>query len=167
MRHTTRAPIRLGVEALDEQDLLGREPVLVVEAVLGVVRDAQSLAATIRIDEADGHEVGLGHRRGVGHGQGVPKHGLDGPPDVDDLHAAPEERVGFLGQVVRHPGQRRAVRLVDVHALDGAADWGWCGAGGGGFRLFAVGPRVGYFASDGVVEDEDLGCARTRRKGSA
>lgn len=65
----------------------------------------------------------------VGHGERVALHRLDGAPDVDDLDAALEKLGGLLGrEVVRHAGQRRRVRLVNVHALNGTAQVGDLGA---------------------------------------
>jgi hypothetical protein len=132
--------------------------VLVVPPVGRVVPDAERLAPAIRVDEGDADQVPLGDGAGVGDGERVAQdRGADeGPPHVDDLDAAPEQPRGLVrGQVVRHARQRRRVRLVDVNAPDWAAE-----AGGGRLRgVRRLVELVGGLAADGVVEDEDLGCA--------
>lgn len=146
--HAAGAAVGLGVEALDEQDLLGREPALVVPAVAVGVPDRERLPLAVRVDEGDGDEVGLGDRVRVGDGERVPEHRPDRPPHVDDLHAALEELGRLLGrQVVRDARERGRVRLVDVHTVHGAPP-----------RPVAV-PLVRGLPPDRVVEDEDLGRA--------
>lgn len=149
-------PVRLAIEALDQEDLLGRQPLLVVPALGGRVAHRERLALARGVDEPDGHELVLADAVGVGDGERVALDGLDGPPHVDDLHAALEELGGLLGgEVVGHAGERGRVRLVDVDALDRAAQ------SGGGVGLRAVAAVLGL-AADGVVEDEDLGRAGAR-----
>lgn len=153
VRDAARAAIRLAVEALDQEDLLRRQSTLVVPALARGVADGEGLALAVGVDEADGHELVLADAAGVGDGEGVPLDAADGPPHVDDLHAALEELGGLLGgQVVRHARERGRVRLVDVHALHGAAEGGR-GRRGGGVAL------VLGLAADRVVEDDDLGGA--------
>lgn len=90
------------------------------------------------------------HGGSGGDAERVLPDGFDGPPDVYYLEAAGEKLGGFEGEVLRYAGGSRGGRLVDVHALDRAAEgasgglrWGW-----GRLR-----------AADRVVEDEDFGCA--------
>lgn len=145
--------VRLAIKALDQEDLLGSQPLLVVPALRGRMSHRERLALARRVDEPDGHELVLAYAVRVGDGERVALHGLDGPPHVDDLHAALEELGGLLGgEVVGHAGERRRVRLVDVDALHRAAQ------SSGGVRLRAVAAVFGL-AADRVVEDEDLGRA--------
>lgn len=76
---------------------------------------------------------------------------LDGPPDVDDLVADAQEAFGVRGEMRGDAGAGGSVGLVDVDAVDGAAEVG-CVAGGGGGG-----------APDGVVEDVDACCAGSVR----
>jgi hypothetical protein len=69
---------------------------------------------------------------------------------VDDLDPVLEELLGLVGEVVGYAAERGFVGLVDVNALDGAAE-GWAVGGAAVFLL----------AADGMVEDEDAGSART------
>lgn len=79
------------VEALDQQDLLGRLMVLVEPLVLVVVLHGQSLSVACLVDETDRDEVFFTDGLGLGNGERVPTDGLDGSPDVDDLDAAFDE----------------------------------------------------------------------------
>lgn len=88
VRHSPRPPVRLAVEALDEQNLVRREVGSVEPAVGWAMAHGKCLAAAVRIDEWTYNEVVIGHGAGVGYGEGITLHRLDGPPDVDDLHAA-------------------------------------------------------------------------------
>lgn len=101
------------------------------------------------VDEFDGDEVGVRDGVCVCDGERVFEDCLDGSPDVDDLVAAPEEGCGFGGEMVRDSVFGRRVGLVDVYALDGAAE------GGAG----VCGAVVLWLTADGVVEDEDFGGA--------
>ena len=56
----------------------------------------------MRIDDGQGDEIILGHRLRLSHGKGIALDGLDGPPDVDDLHAAFHEPFGILRQAERY-----------------------------------------------------------------
>lgn len=109
----------------------------------------KSLPDTIRIDQLHGQKVLFGHGRGVRDAERVFADGLDGTPDVDDLVAAFEEALGVGGEVVLDALGAGFVGLVDVDALDGAAE----GFGRVGDAL------VGGLAADGMVEDEDFGGA--------
>lgn len=147
MRDPPCPPILLAIKTLDQKHLLRLQPALVEPAVGRAVADVVRLAAPVGMHELDHDEVRLRHRRRLGHGQRVALDRLDGPPHVDDLHAAAQEPVGVLGEVVRDAGEGRVVGLVDVDPLDGAIDAGVAGWMG----------RV--WAADGVVEDEYAGCA--------
>lgn len=111
------------------------------------------LPPPIRINQLRHHQIAIAHAVRVRHRQRVPLHRLDRAPHVDDLHAAFEQLRRFGGQVVRHARQRRAVRLVDVDALDGAAQTQTV------VRGFCARRR----APDRVVEDEDAGGAGAAR----
>lgn len=107
VRDTSGATIRLAVEALDQEDFLRRQPLLVVPALARRVAHPERLALAVRVDQPDGHEFFLAHAVRVGYGQGIPLDRLDGSPDIDDLHPALEELGGFLGgKVVRHARER-------------------------------------------------------------
>lgn len=143
MRHSPGAPVRLGVKALDENDLLRSEAILEVPLVgVGVLDRKRRPVATTGVNERDGDEIILVDRVGFSHGQWVAQHRLDGAPNVDDLHPALEQLVGLVGEVVRDAAQGRFVRLVNVHAVDRAPELG--GRSG-----------IGVRAADGVVKDED------------
>lgn len=86
----------------------------------------------------DGDHRVSGHGVADGEGERVLHDGpVERAPDVDDAVAALEQGVRLVGEVVAHALGGRLGRLVDVHAVDGAA--------------LGVGGR----APDGVVEDED------------
>ena len=120
--------------------------------MLRIRTNGKSLPDAIGIDQLHGHEVLVGHGRGVGYSEGIFANGLDGTPDVDDLIAAFEEALGFLGEVVLDTLGTGFVGLVDVDALDGTTEVG----GSAGWIV------IGGWAADGVVEDEDFGSAGTR-----
>jgi hypothetical protein len=144
MRHPSRPPIDLGVKTLDQQHLARRLPVQEVPLVALVRLHRVRLAPSIWVDQSDRNQVRVRDGVGVGDSQGVFEDGADGPPHVDDLHTAFEQVVCFGGEVVRDAIERGSVRLVDMHAPDGAAE-GVAAAGCG--------------AADGVIEDEDFGRA--------
>lgn len=56
------------------------------------------------------------------NGERIPLHRLDWSPYVDDLHPAFYKLLRIFGEVVRDAGQGRAIRLIDVHALNRAAE---------------------------------------------
>ena len=67
--------------------------------------------------------------------------------------AATEEARGFGWEMMGHALGTGGVGLVYVDALDGASErWCW-------WFTFFCGGAVGGLATDGVVEDEDLGGA--------
>ena len=116
----------------------------------------KSLPNTVRINQLHGQKVIFGHGRSVRDSERVFTDGFDGTPDVDDLVAAFEEALGLGGEVMLDALGAGFVGLVDVDALDGAAEGlqvvGWVGD-----------TLVGGLAADGVVEDEDFGGAGAER----
>ncbi len=92
---------------------------------------------------------------GGSDGERVFADGFYGPPEVDDLVASLEEGRGFVWEVVGDAAGGCGVGLVDVDALDGAAE----GHGLGGVRGAGFGGWGVALAADGVVEDEDFGGA--------
>lgn len=116
----------------------------------------KSLPDTIRINQLHGQKVIFGHGRSVRDSERIFADGFDGTPDVDDLVAAFEEALGVGGEVVPDAIRTGFVGLVDVDALNGAAE---------GLRVVGrVGDTlVGGLAANGVVEDEDFGGAGAGR----
>ncbi|KAB8616627.1 hypothetical protein FH972_025962 [Carpinus fangiana] len=98
MRHAPRPPISLGIIALDQRHLIGPLAIDVEPAMPGTVAHAERLAAAVRVHERNGDQVGVGHGGGVGDGERVLEDALDGAPDVDDLVARAQQRVGVGGQ---------------------------------------------------------------------
>lgn len=118
VRHPARPPIRLGLEALEDGHHLRRLVASVVEPDRRVRLDEARFANLVRIDHLDGEEVGVGDGPRVRHGQRVSTDGAQGPPDIDDLVPALQERVRFGREVLLDSLPGREVGLVDVHALD-------------------------------------------------
>ena len=112
--------------------------------------NGKSLPDTIRVNQLHGQKVIFGHGRGVRDTERVLADGFDGAPNVDDLVAAFEEAVGVGGEVVLDAFGAGFVGLIDVDALDGAAE-GWGRVG------WVAEALVRGLAADGVVEDEDFG----------
>lgn len=69
-----------------------------------IILNRQRLPIPIRINQLRDNEAAVVDALRLGHGQRVALDGLDRAPDVDDLHAGPEQPVRVLGQVVRDPG---------------------------------------------------------------
>lgn len=81
------------------------------------------------------------------HSQWILQDGFNRTPDVDNLVSA-LEKLGCLGwEMVGDSVLGCGIGLIDVHALDRSAE---TDAGG----------SVELGSSDGMVEDEDAGCAR-------
>ena len=87
-------------------------------------------------------------------GKRVFQDALDGTPDIDDLVAGLEQLVRLLWEVVGDAGVCGGVGLVDMDAVDRAAEgcYWWC-------WLVRRGAQVLLGAADGVVEDKDAGGA--------
>lgn len=100
-------------------------------------------APSVRVNELNHFKIRIWHGTGFGNSQGVSLDHLDGPPHVDDLHAALEELVSLVGEVMGHAGESCAVGLVDVDALDWTSE------------CAALGVVVWRLVTDSVVEDED------------
>lgn len=128
----------------------------------------QRLASAMRIDEFDGNELIVENRVGCCDAQWVFEDGLDRPPHIDDLEAAFEESLGFIGEVVGHPFRGSRIGLIDVYSLDwaseGLRDWdgdrplayilGWRF----GLSRYGLDAGVDGLATDSVIEDEYFGC---------
>lgn len=113
----------------------------------GIVLHRQRLAPAIRVDQLNHYQPVIADAVRFCYSQRVALDGLDGTPDVDDLHAAFEQLLRFVGEVVRHTRQCCGVGLVNVHALHWAPE---------GFISTAC---ARLLAADGVIEDEDAGGA--------
>lgn len=107
------------------------------------------LPLSVRINQLRHHEPIVADTVRLRDGKRVTLHGLDGAPHVDDLHAVLEEVLCVVGEVEWDAGLCRFVRLVDVHALYGAAEFA---VGGYGLLVWGLAP-------DGVIEDVDAGRA--------
>lgn len=177
MRHPPRPPIRLTIKALNQRNLartlLKQIMPLMTSRALLTRPHSISLSSPMRIDQFNRYEFII--RDGIGgcDAQGVFQNRFDGSPDVDYLEAAFQKSGGFVGEVVGYAVRGGGVGLVDVHPLDRTAaglwDWNcdgpiacgwWLGRSLGlccGWDGLAAG--VNRLATDGVVEDEDLGGA--------
>lgn len=71
--------------------------------------------------------------------------------DIDNLEAILQQLFGFVGEVMRHAAEGCRVGLVDVHAADGTAE--------GGRRVGSALADVLGLAADGMIKNEDPGCA--------
>ena len=161
MRHPPRPSVHLAIITLDQHDLLGLLPVQKIPSMRIIRPHRQRLPLPVRIDQRHRHQVRVRDRVRVRDGERVARDRADGPPDVDDLVAGGEELRGEVGQVVWDAGAGGGVGLVDVDAVDGAAEgdgfgrcvWiiGWFVGGGGAL--------VDFGAADGMVEDVDARCA--------
>lgn len=150
MRRPPRPSIQLRIEALDQHDLFRRLLPEIEPAMARIRTNGKSLPDTIRVNQLHGQKVIFGHGRGVRDTERVLADGFDGAPNVDDLVAAFEEAVGVGGEVVLDAFGAGFVGLIDVDALDGAAE-GWGRVG------WVAEALVRGLAADGVVEDEDFG----------
>ena len=153
MRRPPSPPIQFGVKTLDQQHLPRRLLSQIIPAMTRIWPDRKSLADTIRVNQLHSQEVVVRHGSGIRDPEWVFADGLDGTPDVDDLIATFEEALSVGGKVVLDAFGAGFVGLINVDALDGAAEY----FGGAGLAL------VGGLAADGVVEDEDLGGAGAGR----
>lgn len=140
--------VLLAVVALDESDFIDVLAVQEIPLVSIGMLDAQSFSLSVRIDEADGDQFGVGDRVGIRHAERILQDLLDGTPDVDDAMSCLEETVCFLGKMMRNTASRGSVGLVNVHTLHGRAS-----DGGRRVALIFGDP------SDGVVKDMDAGGA--------
>ena len=153
VRYSPGPPILLRIKTLNKQRLLGCLLPQVEPAMIRIWPNRTSLPNTIRVDQRHGQKVVIWHRRSIGDSEWVFANCLDGTPNVDDLITAFEKALGFVGEVVLDALRTGFVRLVNVDALNGAAE----GLGGVGWIL------VRGRAADGVVEDEDFGGAGAGR----
>ena len=156
MRRPPSPPIQLRIKTLNQHDLPRRLLPKIKPAMTQIRTNRKSLPDTVRVNQLHRQKVIFGHGRSVRDSERVFADGFDGTPDVDDLVAAFEEALGVGGEVVLDALGAGFVGLVDVDALNGAAE-GFGVVGRVGDTL------VGGLAADGVVEDEDFGGAGTRR----
>jgi hypothetical protein len=115
-----------------------------------VIGDCTRLTLTIRIDQTDSHQVLVLHSVRFCDRQRISLHGLDRPPDVDDLHTALQELVRLFWKMVWDAGERRFIGLVNVYAVHWPAKTD-CSSS---LRKIGIGSR----ATNSVVKDEDSGC---------
>lgn len=157
MRRPPSPPIQLRIKTLDQHNLPRRLLPKIEPAMMQIRTNRKGLPNTIRINQLHRQKVMFGHGRSVRDSERVFADGLDGTPDVDDLIAAFEETLSVGGEVVLDALKAGFVGLVDVDALNGAAEGlGLVGRVGDGL--------VVGLAADGVVEDEDFGGAGAGRK---
>ena len=102
MRDSSRSTVQLGVITLDEHNFRRRLSIKVIPLVCLIWADGQCLASSIRIDEVDRHQIGLGNRVSISYRERILEDCLDGAPDVNDLVASLEELVRFSWEVVRY-----------------------------------------------------------------
>lgn len=79
------AAVELGVETLDQRDLVGLLAVEEVPLVVRIGPHRQRLALARWVDQSYGDEVRVRDRVCVGHGERVLEDLLDRAPHVDDL----------------------------------------------------------------------------------
>ena len=92
------------VETLNQHHLLrGLMPLVIPPLALTVLdRQRRAGAIAVWIDYGNGYEIILGHRLRLSHGEGIPLDCLNGPPDVDELHATFQKPLGVLGEMERY-----------------------------------------------------------------
>jgi hypothetical protein len=110
-----------------------------------IILDRIRLPLTSRVNQLRHDQPVVADAVRLRHGKRVALHGLDGAPHVNNLDAVLEEFIRGVGQVVRDAGLCGGVGLVDVDALDGAAELA--------VRRDAF--LVGGLAADSMVEDVD------------
>ena len=142
MRHPPRTPINLRIKTLNQRNQLRRLRIAIIPLNPRVRLNSIRLALAVRVDELDADEVALRNRVCVGHGERVFQDCFYGSPYVYYLVSALKQLWGFAGQVVADPVLGCGVGLVDVYALDWAAEL---------ICAFVVAR-----AADCVVEDEDF-----------
>ena len=153
MRRSPRSSIRFRIKTLDQRDFIRPLPVQKVPSMLFVWSDGEGLANSVGVNELHGDEVAIGYRCSVGDGKGVFEDGFDGTPNIDDLIAAFEELIGFLGEVITHTVGANFIALIDMHTLYRTAK-SYCSRAP--IWLIAL---IYCLAPNRMVEDKDLGCA--------
>lgn len=111
-----------------------------------VVLDAVSLAVASRVNKTTNYKIGLLHGISLSDRKRVPLDGLDGSPDVDDLHTTFDQLICLVWQMVRDARERRFVRLINMYLLNRATN----------SRLIGCSSTT---ATDSVIENEDAICA--------
>ena len=114
-----------------------------------IVLHSIGFAFPIRIDQLGDYQAVIAHAVCLCNGKRITLNGLDGSPNIDDLNAVLQQLVGILGEVVRDAGLCGGIRLINVYALDRAAESLRC--------VDLVLPRG--LATNGVVENKYAGCA--------
>ena len=133
------------VVALQEQRFVRRHLRNIEPAVVRIIFHRIGFAAAVRIDQVGSDEIAWLDRRAVQHRKRrVLQRAADRPPQIDDLHAAFQEFVGLIGQVLANAIAAGYVRLVDMDARRRLARTGAADIGG------AIHPLA-----DSVIEDED------------
>lgn len=103
------------------------------------------LTLSVRINQLCNNEAIIADAVRLCNCKRITLHGLDGSPHVDNLYAVLEELFGVFREVVRDSRFGGSVRLIDMHALDGAAETTSC----------VDNFLVGRLTADGMVEDEN------------
>jgi hypothetical protein len=114
----------------------------------GIMFNRIRLASAIRVDQFHDHQILVVDTARFRNGQRVALNSFDGAPHIDDLDTSLEQLLRFVRKMVRHARQRSRIRLVDMHALNRAAQ----------FSITSFRTRR-WRATDSVIEDEDARCA--------
>jgi hypothetical protein len=137
----SRPPINLRIKAFNKRHEIRRLSIPIIPLNARIRFNGIRLTLTIGIDQSDWDEVVIGHGMRVCYGERILQNRFYGPPDVYDLIPSFEEFFCFVGEMVCDAVLGCGVGLVDVDALDWAAE------------------LISACASDCVVEDEDSGAA--------
>jgi hypothetical protein len=125
MRREPGAAIGLGIETLQQQDLVGRHFGYIEPLMVGIVLDRIGLADAIWIDQVGSNEISGFYRAGIAHRQWrVEQRPLDRPPEIDDLDPAFQEFLGLIWQEIADTLRTRTFGVVDMdtrHRLPRAA----------------------------------------------
>lgn len=114
----------------------------------GIVLHTIRLTLAVRVYQLNHLQTIVADAIRFRNSQWISQHGLDGPPHIDDLHSVLEKLFGFLGEVVWDARLCGRVGLIDVHALNWAAN-----------TFVGAQFNVGRCPANCMVEDEDAGCA--------
>ena len=138
------------IVALQQQRLVRLHLRHVEPAMRRVVVHAIGLADAVLVHQVGWHQVLRRHRGRVAHRKrGVAQRAADRPPQVDHLHAPPQQRLGLVAEEVAHPLWPRRRRVVYMHAGRRLA-----------WRAGRPVLRAAHALAQRVVEDEHLAGAR-------